>query len=137
MLTDQNVFDNALQGVRAQRYKQSWNTELHMCCYRGPGGLKCGVGHSIPDDVYRPFMDTLTAAGTSIGLLLTRDNDDVAPLKALFAGVDRNLLAALQGAHDRGLCAYPGARKGEEFEHEMLRVAKRFGLTYTPAVHGA
>lgn len=63
VLTNQQMFDNALRGVRAQgcasRDKET-NSSYPRCLYRGPDGTKCGIGQSLPDALYRPKMDTCT-----------------------------------------------------------------------------
>jgi hypothetical protein len=127
MLTNQQVFDNALFGIRKQEYKQSVHSDGHSkCLYRGPGGRRCGVGHSIPDEVFyqpgRPALDDRSA--TSILSLL--ENDQF--VSDVFKGIDRDLLADLQSAHDSTLKRGPKA-----FEEKMAEIAGEHNLKYTPA----
>ena len=52
--TDQSAFEYAARKVIAQG-RQSKNGLA--CKYRHPDGLKCHVGHLIPDDQYNPIME--------------------------------------------------------------------------------
>lgn len=52
----QEWFDTAARGVIAQGAK-SLDDERLVCRYRGLNGLKCAIGHIIPDDKYTPEMD--------------------------------------------------------------------------------
>lgn len=58
------------------------------CVYRGPGGLKCAVGHVIPDEVYDPKMEGLhiyqIVSGYSLGVSVEEQRE----------------LYSLQEAHD-------------------------------------
>ena len=117
-LTPQQVFDNALNGVRAQDYIKS-DTANGMCAYRGSVGLKCGIGHSIPDEVYNPEMDCSDFSTAFTDLILKNSK-----LKKLFKNCAPELLAFLQDAHD---CM---ANK-EQFEDVMHEAAMRYDLVYT------
>lgn len=127
MLTNQKVFDNALFGVRGQGYKQSrrrlTDGLLGPCLYRGPDGLKCGIGHSIEDDALAREMDTGDVGGCggqSIRACLLDSR-----VFAIFGGVDKSLLKDLQDAHDS--CD----SSPHKFEASMADVASAFGLSYT------
>jgi hypothetical protein len=56
-LTPQQVFDNALHGVIAQGAFSKLDDAAQTCAYRGTGGMKCGIGHSIPDAIYSLEFD--------------------------------------------------------------------------------
>lgn len=120
-LTAQQVFDNALFGIRQQKYQRSERTST--CMYRADRTAKCpvrcGIGHSIPDALYDPAME-----GKAIDHLLTRIAGE--RLVFLFEGVGDSLLADLQHAHDRELSF--GAHR---FEKAMATIAANYGLTYT------
>lgn len=64
-LTAQQVFDAALFGIRKQEYVKSYLVG-QGCAYRGQHGLKCGIGHAIPDACYNPLFDNSNLS-TSIG----------------------------------------------------------------------
>lgn len=57
--TLQSLFETAARGCFAQG-KQSRRGDGNgdfFCCYRGPNGLKCAIGHCIPDELYGPSME--------------------------------------------------------------------------------
>ena len=115
-MTNQEAFDRALQGIRAQGYRQSGSGGV--CMYRGPDGLKCGVGHCIPDEEYRAMFEqkaihVLFQQGVVISSLV---------------GVDRRLLNQLQRAHDSLLGGY----NYFPWERRMQEIALQSGLKYTP-----
>lgn len=59
------------------------------CMYRGPNGLKCAIGHLIPDELYSPEMEGMSARMVIEGVLeipLTKEQG--------------NLFNALQRSHD-------------------------------------
>lgn len=127
--TDQQMFDMALEGVRGQDYEQSVIINKHgerICTYRGANGLKCAVGHMIPDELYDPKMDCSaeTASGISVEILVLRfpKVGDLLP--------NSNLLGRLQEVHDR-MDRLPG-KHAETFEADMAQIAKKYKLTYTP-----
>lgn len=47
--TAQDVFDTAALGMLTQGAK-SITSDGRQCVYRGPNGLKCGVGHVLTDE---------------------------------------------------------------------------------------
>jgi hypothetical protein len=117
-MNNQQVFDNALFGIRNQGYKQSVTPDGDSCAYRGKGDLKCGVGHSIPDELYKPAMECKTS-----GNLLSEHPE----IQDLFRHVDRQLLSQIQWAHDKYL------EQGFEncrYEAEMKCIADNYTLTY-------
>lgn len=121
-LTPQQVFDNALKGVRAQNYVVSKNAR-HSCAYRGAGGLRCGIGHSIPDDLYDKAMDAPASHITSI----IRHFDS---MHNLFKDCSKELLNKLQAAHD-DIETSPIKSSGRNFERDMKEIAYMHGLNYT------
>lgn len=120
-LTLQQVFDNALNGVRGQGYKPSMSVD--GCAYRGFGGRKCAIGHCIPDELYDPSMD---AYPTGVAVL----REKFPPVDALFSGLSTHDLGRLQGIHD-DLSNTAGSLAQQQFEREMQRFAEERGLTYT------
>ena len=127
-LTNQQVFDNALFGIRQQNYVASGTDDSGFnCLYRGPGGLKCGIGHSIPDELYRESME-----GKCIGSLTT-DLEYRAWFGVLLRDVSLELATRLQDAHDSAAHLAPSTNKLDPgaFEVRMEGIASRFDLTYT------
>lgn len=117
-LTNQQVFDNALNGVRAQGYVRSQSLS-GSCSYRGDGTLKCGIGHSIPDEVYDYAMDCADNS-TAVNDVICK----FSKLGDLFQNCNKELLQDLQDAHDN--MAEP-----IQFEDAMWAVASEFDLKYT------
>jgi hypothetical protein len=155
MLTRQQIFDMALNGVRAQGVpsvtkQPSDDPHSSNCRYRVFDGdkpvLKCGIGHVIPDNAYDPAFDSHTDwqgrlnTGVNYYVGISRDalKDPVAiKFKAALtrAGVDLGdrgivgFLSELQSAHDR---ASPRPDFLGVFERNMQGVALYHDLTYTP-----
>lgn len=125
-LTPQQVFDNALFGVRKQRYHRSIRGAA--CAYRGNNGRKCGIGHSIPDELYHESFDDSENFAVGVLSILGADRPACQPLKELFQGCNLKLLVRLQSTHDESY------REKQFFEANMKVVAEEFGLTYTPPV---
>jgi hypothetical protein len=56
VLTKQEAFDRMVRGLRDQGWRKSTFPD-GRCAYRGEGGLKCAIGHLIPDEKYTSNMD--------------------------------------------------------------------------------
>lgn len=125
-LTNQEIFDKALFGIRNQDYQMS--TNRGGCAYRGTAAdgstLKCAVGHCIPDDV--AHLWDADGYDPSIGTIYRKYGEH---FSKFFSEDSLPLLHQLQTAHDAILSS-------ESFEIEMMDIAKVFGLVYTP-VEGA
>lgn len=130
MLTNQDAFTKALTGVLAQ---QSLSTDGEGCRYRlqiPDKMLKCGIGHCLPDALYKPEWDTSNGeSGTCVCTLYkTADfRDALGPVESLL------FLSELQYAHD------DAARQGNEsdspevlanFKRNMKALAFKWNLTY-------
>lgn len=71
MRTDQELFTQAVLGMRSQNYALSQlDDDISTCLYRHPDGYKCLVGHLIPDELYRPR----TYPHLPVDVLPERDN---------------------------------------------------------------
>jgi len=116
-MNNQEAFDRALRGIRAQGYRQSLTGT--GCAYRGENGLKCAIGHCIDDDELARRMDIGHA--TSITALLNSAKH--LNLNTLFKDCDERLLLRLQHAHDR-------IRSPTPFEDEMSLIAAHHNLSY-------
>lgn len=118
-MTEQEAYDKVLFALRKQRQQSADSNGA--CLYRGPGGLKCAVGHLLPDHLYSHSLEMTNAEQlprpvlAAIGLHL----------------VDTGLLEHLQKAHDRDL---PAAAGGDMtgWERAMQSIASRHQLKYTP-----
>lgn len=108
MRTRQEIFDLAWNGLKAQGFKRSKVVGGPRCLYRSQNGLKCAIGHCIPDEIYSPLME-------EEGL------DKVMEI----IGVPDNLFPFaedLQHAHD-------GAESPAGMEGNLRRFAERHSLT--------
>lgn len=130
-LTSQQVFDNALFGIRGQQYQASVAAGGTHCRYRGPLGRKCGIGHSIPDALAKQDHE-----GKTVRWLVLVAADGAPPwrggLGALFSNVPMELLSDVQRTHDN--LAYPDESwpdLGSQFEADMAVLARTYHLTYT------
>ena len=141
-ITQQQAFDAALFGIRAQNYVQSLGIN-GGCTYRGRAGRKCGVGHALPDElcvldgVGIDSADTgkLSGPGNATIDTLLRDTRWGPHLSPFFEHCSLPFLTDLQGAHDYGLHYAVQSAPGEapaSFERRMAAIAKQYGLTYTP-----
>lgn len=50
--------------------KKSVDDSGMYCQYRGPGGIKCAVGHMISDEEYSPKLESSSACSVDISYLL-------------------------------------------------------------------
>lgn len=121
-LTKQQIFDTVLTKLREQGVASE--TSDGQCLYRGPNGLKCAVGHLIPDNVFKRDWEHRNAgtlpdeAYQAMGVALS----------------DRAFLIELQDVHDFTLGGDHGwAGNLVRWEESMRRIAGVHGLTYTPA----
>ena len=121
-LTNQQIFDKALFGIRNQGYKKSANGEV--CVYRSTqedgSTLACAVGHCIPDDV--AHLWDADDHDTSIGAIYHRYGKQ---FSEFFSEESLPLLSELQAVHDT--TTFP-----EVFEDSMKVIALTHGLVYTP-----
>lgn len=53
----QEIFDKVFTGLRSQGFERSFNKRSQRCKYRGDNGMKCAVGHLIPDELYKERWD--------------------------------------------------------------------------------
>lgn len=110
VLTHQDAFNLVVRGMRDQGWKKAcaggdWVGGL--CRYRTGGGLKCAIGHLIPDDRYSPKME-----GMAVNIALT------------MAGVQVTGLGFhLQDCHD-------GALDRLSMHQNLQHYAIRYGLEF-------
>lgn len=140
--TNQSAFDAALAHLRKQGEAASIDDS---CRYRAEGfdgkKLMCAVGCMIPDELYLPGYENVTAKQLladenyvfdlnypARGLEFDTAAKKLRPaLIDMFAQVHEDLLAELQDAHDKDLlCDGIPA-----WEKRMEWIATRFNLTYT------
>lgn len=117
--TQQEVFDAALRGLSSQGFVRS--VAGGVCAYRGSDGLKCSIGHLIPDEAYDPAIE-----GFGIHLLTDKKSGEF--YRAIWNLFDDDLLAwgilpLLQAAHD-------SADTPIEMIRRLRQVALDTGLRY-------
>lgn len=59
MSNEQNIFTMAYVGLALQGFKKSVDDVDVHCMYRGENGLKCAIGHCIPDEEYREEFECI------------------------------------------------------------------------------
>ena len=80
------IYETVRQHLLTQRAKSQTGGD---CLYRGPNGLKCAIGCLIPDEVYKPDMESLDV----MGMLKLWPNHPFSDIRDLF-------LRDLQCIHD-------------------------------------
>lgn len=122
-LSNQEIFDKALFGIRNQGYKKS--AKDSACLYRSTqkdgSALACAVGHCIPDDV--AHLWDAASHNTSIGAIYHSHGKH---FSEFFSEESLPLLKELQSVHDA--MTFP-----EVFEDYMKVIAQIYRLVYTEA----
>lgn len=125
--TMQQAFDTAARGVIEQG-GPAMNMEA-TCQYLNEDGLKCGVGHLLPDDKTRKDWDL------SVGAIVDLADDDelwpaaMAPkLEAAgLTGLSRRFLEDLQKAHDNPANKF-SSNYLADFRQNMRDLAEKWEL---------
>lgn len=124
----QLAFNRVWDGAEAQGWQKSvMPDDSGTCAYRGLHGLKCHVGHLIPDDLYEGYGNVMEGSGVDDFFDgMTRDDE-----ARLQIGFDRlpaseqnrvvSFLHQLQAAHDE-------TRTVEHRERATKEVAEDHGL---------
>lgn len=132
-MTNQEIFDKVLTHLRVQG--RASVEEGVGCMYRGPGGTSCAVGCLIPNYLYDPVIEGLSAdcsrTSKALGVSIASRDKFLAIMDGLgFNDNQRSFLQRLQGAHDLKL-----AERGiEAWEEKMAEIAFEEGLTYQERV---
>ena len=127
-LTQQEIFDKALFGIRKQGYRQS-TSESGGCNYRTTledGSTRaCAVGLCIPDDIAQMW----DSSGETTGDTSIRAISDVytSSFEKYFYNEDLPFLSDLQDAHDCNLVT-----SYLSWEDRMQDIAAEYYLVYTP-----
>lgn len=121
MKTKQQLFDNAWRGIKAQEFKRcaiARNRSDDLCQYRGTGdslGLRCAIGHNIPDTKYSPALEGMMAHTPAVRRA------------AGFAKADDEFAIQLQSAHDSGRRV--SSRTPQGMQTSLRNLAADNGLT--------
>lgn len=111
--TLQELF-NIVSAHLLKQGKMSLNAD-GLCAYRGENGLMCAAGILIPDEAYRPNMETLRWS-----TLVDRH---------LIENKFRNEINELQNIHDSGLHKDPGETL-IQWKAKLIEFAKAYNLTH-------
>jgi hypothetical protein len=125
-LTNQQIFDKALYGIRGQDYKPAKNKHTgckYLTTNIAGEELRCAVGHCLPRDVATRWDDALPDQDTDI---LTMSEAHPEDFQALFSEDQIQFLTDLQTAHDNYL---PST---DIWAIRMQEIADLYNLTYTP-----
>ena len=97
----QATFDKVVNALMIQNERsairvlnEDMSTDHEQCQYRGPRGLKCAIGHLIPDELYDERME---AKGIST---LFADYPSIVEILDAHTESEREFLIRLQIAHD-------------------------------------
>lgn len=115
----QKIYNTAMSGLSAQGFQRAVG-EPEFCRYRAESGLKCALGHCIPDEDYDPLLDrdeafwpvdlTNPAAIRAANTLVSAGFDRPTAFQVVAVMIwgneppneIRNALVRLQAAHDEG-----------------------------------
>lgn len=84
----QNLFNDAFLGMKSQGFRKCGDD--FGCNYRGLDGLKCVIGHCIPDDKYSVNLENSTPEDAVVFNVL----------KELYPNIDSTFAYELQCCHD-------------------------------------
>ena len=136
-LTNQEIFDKVLTGIRRQG-GPSLAPDTLACRHRSAAGkqvLACSIGQLIPDNAYDSSWDR--AEISSVDCLLDKENFHMALFEAGVNVDDRgtvDFLINLQRVHDTAALEAGDPNFSvpffEGFEPHMKELAARYGLCY-------
>lgn len=116
----QPVIQRMFDGLYTQSFQQSM--DVHgRCSYRGIAGLKCAVGHIIPDEKYEEIFDYQLMGVSSTCVFNALDFGQDVVIKTVVKEDIKNILQKFQGVHDDG--DYP-----EDMEKGFLELASHYGF---------
>ncbi len=129
-MTKQEMFDKALNGIRAQGGPAV--SPANRCQYRADAtatdpARKCAAGHLIADEFYSPNFESAPAHFRVVTDAMISSGVDPANLRWAYE---------MQRTHDIVAMAnrgFPVSRFFEKWETEMQEVAVQMGVVYLPA----
>jgi hypothetical protein len=134
----QEIFNKAYLGLA----KQNWRRAMVMssngrpaCAYRAEGGLKCAIGHVVPDELVTPDIGTKTIHRILHGYIT--DNKSLCETPnvewtKLFQKIPVHVLAELQSCHDDARIAFEHDQDVTDLydEEHMKNKLDRFAFKY-------
>lgn len=125
-LTNQQLFDNAYLGVIAQGKLAL--SRYGSCVYLSEDGCKCGIGQSIPSNLYDRSIEGRTFGDLSDPRWVDDRKRLRVGLAHLFSEVNKRLAEAIQLAHDDARTMQPNDPVAY-FRRQMISLAEYYGLT--------
>jgi hypothetical protein len=113
----QPLFDKVVLAMRRQGYVRS-TSAAEACTYRGEDGLRCFVGHLIPDRSYTPDME-----GSTVNML-----HESGRVFSRLTYEALEFLEHLQSIHDD--------EPPERWEVALAELAEDYDLDYSPPKQG-
>lgn len=84
----QRLFNDAYLGLKKQGFAKS--IKGFQCLYRGPNGLKCAIGHCIPDERYDESFEGKKISSSGVYFIIEDE----------YGTVDYDFIIRLQVCHD-------------------------------------
>ena len=123
-MDSQTALNEAAAGLMKQG-RRSMNA-AGDCLYRGPNGLRCGIGLILPDELYDDGLE-----GKPVVVIISRPE-----ISEYFRGVSTDVLIAIQNTHD--LAGQVHVDGGDEWRRVIARqlrdVAEDYRLSVPPAL---
>ena len=129
--TAQEIFDHVTPLLFAQGQRSMYHdvNGEPTCAYRGEGGLRCAIGHIIPDELYNPNIEGSSAISEELKGVLGKII--MTPFLNIHAGLGR-FLADLQDVHDGWICdGVDGNTASFNLYNDLLGLADGYELDET------
>lgn len=120
----QQVFDEAYAGAKAQDFKIARYGENPNCFYRTREGLKCDVGQLIPDDRYNRAFENTSVSDDRV-FKATTAYDRCMEAKLSLAGRD----VVKQWLSDFQMTVHDSSRDADQHKFLMSEFARNNALT--------
>jgi hypothetical protein len=131
-LTPQEVFDQTVEHLHRQGGPAMDNSSPPTCVYRGKYDRRCAIGFWIPDDKYKPELESLALHSTSISADIGSYLRPEVRSRSLI-----RILQELQRSHDLawhapdGTWADPYDQRKRGIAANLLQTAADFNLDST------
>lgn len=119
------IIQQMYDGLKSQGFQRSTPEGTSNCLYRGPNGLKCAIGHVIPDENYSDNLEMKSINYFSV-FAATLFADFYFDQKSYLDDFNKigtlpTLLSELQSVHDN--YQYP-----EEMQSEFIAICKNYNI---------
>jgi hypothetical protein len=131
----QQVFDKAWEGMRSQNWQRATGSDGLGCEYHTPDGLKCAIGHIVPDDfIGFRTKDNGTEVCNAIGSISTLVYGR-GTWKDLFSNIDTDDLVELQRCHDHYFVV-PNDELGIEGVYDVEAAMRSYAASHGLSIPG-